>query len=95
MIQAREYYPIGSVVVLKGSVKKAMIVGIIQNIKEKNGEIKEYDYMGVLYPEGYLNAQTMFMFNHESITDVVFKGYENSEREDFINKLEINMKNYL
>lgn len=95
MINAKEYYPIGSIVLLKGALKKAMIIGIIQNVTDKSGKITEYDYIGVIYPEGYLNPQTLFMFNHDSITDVVFKGYENIERSNFINKLEENMEKFM
>ena len=41
--------PIGSVVLLKGGVKRLMIYGVRQTDKKDN---TEYDYIGVLYPEG-------------------------------------------
>jgi len=74
--------PIGSVVLLKGGIKKIMIIGIKQ-IREEEPE-KEYDYIGVLYPEGFLGADATFLFNHEDINDVVFTGYENPERTEFL-----------
>ena len=46
-----------------------------------------YDYVAVLYPEGQLASNANFMFNHNRISDVIFKGYENPEREDFIRYL--------
>ena len=78
--------PIGSVVFLKGGTKKLMIIGIKQ-IKTDD-ENKEFDYIGVMYPEGFLGNETNFLFNHDDINDVVFTGYNNPERADFILFLE-------
>lgn len=74
--------PIGSVVLLKEGTKKLMIIGIKPVTAEKPDEI--YDYIGVLYPEGFLSNEYNFLFNHDDINDVVFTGYNNPEREDFI-----------
>ena len=76
--------PIGSVVLLKNGVKKVMIVGIKQTSIDEN---IEYDYVGVLYPEGFLGGEYQFMFNHEDVNNVYFRGYEDSERDAFIEKL--------
>lgn len=92
MIKAKEYLPVGSVVLLKGAVKKAVIIGIMQSMLDVEKNVTEYDYIGVMYPEGLLTTETMFMFNHDSITDVVFRGYENQEREELIEKLEKNIE---
>lgn len=78
--------PVGTVVLLKNGMKKIMIVGIKPINKEKPD--KTYDYIGVLYPEGYISNEINFLFNHEDINDVIFKGYENAERTSFINMLE-------
>lgn len=78
--------PIGSVVLLKGGAKKLMIIGIKQ-IKTDE-ENKEFDYIGVMYPEGFLGNDTNFLFNHDAINDVVFTGYTNPERAEFISFLE-------
>lgn len=91
MLSVNEYLPIGSVVLLKGAIRKAMIIGIIQSTKGKDGVIKENDYIAVMFPEGFLNAETMFMFNHDQINDVVYRGYENPERAEFLKKLEKNV----
>ena len=80
MINVNEYLPIGSVVLLSGGTRKAMITGIMQRSQKDDNVIEEYDYIGVGYPEGFLNVQTMVLFNHSQINDVVFKGYENPER---------------
>ncbi len=82
----KDLLPIGSVVLLRNGVKKLMIMGV----KTINTDTPEtvYDYLGVLFPEGYLGDEGNFMFNHEDITDVVFRGYDNPERHDFIHLLE-------
>ncbi len=76
--------PIGSVVLLKDGIKKVMIVGIKQTSLDDN---VEYDYVGVLYPEGFLGGEYQFMFNHSDIATVFYKGYEDEERDSFIEKL--------
>ncbi len=80
----RELLPIGSVVLLKEGKKKAMIFGIKQTDKASG---KEYDYIGVVYPEGNLGEQLQFFFQHENIDQVFFRGYEDEERSSFIEKL--------
>lgn len=82
----KKLLPIGSVVLLKEGTKKLMIIGIKPVTSEKPNEI--YDYIGVLYPEGFLSNDYNFLFNHENINDVVFTGYNNPEREDFIQVME-------
>lgn len=77
-----DFLPIGSVVLLKNEVKKLMIVGILP-IKQGEPEVM-YDYIGVLYPEGFVSNEFSFLFNHEDITDVIFEGYNNKERKEFI-----------
>jgi len=74
--------PIGSVVTLKGGLKKLMIVGLKVAVEEAPDTF--YDYIGVLYPEGFMGAQSHFLFNHDDINDVIFMGYSNPERESFI-----------
>ena len=52
--------PIGSVVLLKEAEKSLMIVGTMQ----RDDEGHEFDYVSVLFPEGYINSDTFFLFNH-------------------------------
>jgi len=78
--------PIGSVVMLKNAMKKLMIIGILQ--KDRENPDKDYDYIGVLYPEGYLTKNAMFLFNHDDIVDIEFTGYNNEERAAFVSKVQ-------
>ena len=84
----KELLPIGSVVLLKGGIKKIMVTGIKPVSKDDDGTEQEYDYIGVIYPEGYLNDEFNFLFNHYDVNDVVFRGYENPERVEFIEYME-------
>ena len=93
MLNFTELLPIGSVVLLAGAQKKLMICGIGQT-KEDSG--KTYDYIGVLYPEGNMGDGSQFLFNHADIDEVTFRGYEDLERTQFIEKLQeiyINQEN--
>lgn len=73
---------IGSVVLLKDANKKLMITGILQKNEETT-----YDYIGVLYPEGYIDAQTMFLFNHSDIVEICYLGFMGAEHQVFRNDL--------
>lgn len=82
----KELLPIGSVVLLKDATKKLMIIGILQ-VKPDVGKI--YDYLGVPYPEGYLGGDNNFLFFHDDINDVIFTGYTNPERKNFMDVIKI------
>ncbi|MCD7981731.1 MAG: DUF4176 domain-containing protein [Clostridiales bacterium] len=77
----KDLLPAGSIVLLKDATKKLMIIGILQVKPDEN---KIYDYLAVPYPEGYVGEEDNFLFSHEDINDVIFRGYENPERESFI-----------
>ena len=80
-----ELLPIGTIVLLKEGEKRLMINGIKQT--NASGDGKEYDYLGILYPEGHIGDEFQYLFNHEDISEIVFKGYEDDERKEFIAKL--------
>lgn len=84
-MRIKDLLPIGSIVLLKDGEKRLMINGIMQSDASGNG--KEYDYLGVLYPEGHIGDQFQYLFNHEDIREIVFRGFEDTERNDFLEKL--------
>ena len=77
--------PIGSVVLIGNAKKKLMIYGVKQGKAEEPD--KEYDYIGVPYPEGLISSDYTYLFNHEDISAVIFRGFEDIERQNFISKL--------
>lgn len=78
----KDLLPIGSVVLLKGGIRKLMIIGM--KMAEKDTPDVVYDYVGVLYPEGFIGEEGHFLFNESDINDIIFKGYSNPEREELL-----------
>lgn len=77
--------PIGSVVMLKEAEKPLMIYGIKQ-FDSDNPDV-EYDYIGVVYPEGNIGAEFQYLFNHEDIEKVLFRGYDTPEYKEFLDEV--------
>lgn len=84
-MKIEDLLPIGSIVRLKEGEKRLMIGGIKQFAVDGNGE--EYDYFGVLYPEGHIGDEFQYLFNHEDIEEIIFRGYEDEERAAFLSRL--------
>ncbi len=78
--------PIGSVVLIGNSKKRVMIVGVCQ--KGGSDPDKIWDYTGVIYPEGFLDPQKMFLFNNEQITRIFALGYQDEEQLAFKERAE-------
>ncbi|OUQ34536.1 DUF4176 domain-containing protein [Faecalibacterium sp. An122] len=84
-MKIKDLLPIGSIVRLQNGQKRLMITGVLQS---KEDELdKQYDYLGILYPEGHIGGDFQYLFNHEDIDEIVFRGYEDQERQVFLNKL--------
>ena len=83
-MNVNELLPIGSIVLLEGVEKKLMIFGVGQTQLEEN---KDFDYIGVVYPEGNMGEGSQFLFNHSDIEEIVFRGYEDEERDNFLEML--------
>ncbi|MBO0958730.1 DUF4176 domain-containing protein [Neobacillus sp. MM2021_6] len=76
-----KYLPIGSVVLLEGGTKRVMIYGRKQQELNTN---KIWDYIACLYPEGNINEQYMYLFNHDQIDKIYFIGYQDEEEFEFV-----------
>ena len=84
-MKIKELLPIGTIVLLKDGEKILMINGILQT--DMNKTQKNYDYIGILYPEGHIGEGFQYLFNHEDISEIIFRGFEDSERDEFLDKL--------
>lgn len=82
-----EFKPLGTVVRLKGSVKKLVIVSRGIKINDDNEE-KSFDYGGCPYPEGIINAK-LFYFNDDKIMDVVFEGYKDEDETIMVDQINL------
>lgn len=76
--------PLGSVVLPKNGKRRFMIFGRMQ-IQE--GQDKIWDYAGCLYPEGNIDPQHNFLFDHEDIARIFFIGFQDSEEFSFMKNL--------
>ena len=79
-----ELLPIGSVVILKNGIKPVMIYGVKQF---EQGIDKSFDYCGVLYPEGNIGPNYVYLFNHYDIEEILYMGYVTDEYYYFLNLL--------
>lgn len=75
--------PIGSVVKIEGGSKKVMITGYYSK-NDKDSKI--YTYNGCIFPEGFME-NTFLLFDAPQIEDVLYRGYENDELDNYLDKL--------
>lgn len=73
--------PIGSVVLLKDSSKKLMITGFAQVAADDPNRI--YDYVGCVFPEGFLGPDQTYLFDSQQIDNIFFIGYQDQEQMAF------------
>jgi len=74
--------PIGSVVLLKESSKRVMIIGLCQKLVSDSGEVI-WDYSGCVYPEGYMGPDKTYLFNGDQIERIFAVGYQDEEQFAF------------
>ena len=72
--------PTGNVVTLKDAEKKLLIIGITVEHEELD---KVYDYIAVPFPEGYIDQETMLLFDHKDIEKIEFIGFVNADFQAF------------
>ena len=73
------YYPLGSVVTLRGGIQKLMIIGRGMNVK--NGEETIYfDYGAVPYPLGITEDRIVY-FDHDSVEVTLFLGFDDDDNK--------------
>lgn len=83
--------PIGTVVLLKGSTQKLLIMSQMP-ITELNGEQGYFDFGATPLPAG-LNGPNLVFFNEEDIVEVVFMGYIDEQYRQFVKDYEANLPN--
>ena len=83
--EIKEFLPLGSVVLLKGATKKIMITGFA-SVSPDTGD-KVYDYSGCFFPEGFIDYDEVFVFDHEQIEKICFTGFQDEEEKEFMKNL--------
>nr|WP_208752274.1 DUF4176 domain-containing protein [Bacillus cereus] len=64
-------FPIGLVVKLKELNQPVMVIGRMVISADK----RDFDYVGVPYPIGYLGDEKVLCFNHDKIVEEMHRGY--------------------
>ena len=85
-MKTEKFLPVGSVVLLKESTKRVMIIGFLQARPQERDVV--YDYSGCLYPEGYQDAEHVYLFNHDQIETIYSVGYLDEEQFAFDKRLQ-------
>ncbi|AAK81627.1 hypothetical protein BJV85_000193 [Clostridium acetobutylicum] len=73
MMEEKSFLPLGSIVILKGAIKKLMIVSRA-NVVNNN----YFDYGAILYPEGMIDENVAY-FNGKDILKVVSEAYTDDD----------------
>ncbi|MBQ3601891.1 MAG: DUF4176 domain-containing protein [Lachnospiraceae bacterium] len=77
MKQSEEILSLGSIVSIKGSYKKMLIIGRALFVNLPEGK-KYFDYAAVTYPEGIMGDQIAY-FQHEDMEQIYFHGFTDEE----------------
>lgn len=77
--------PLGSVILLKNSSKRLMVMGYLQQESETG---KVWDYVGLPFPEGYMGSDRTYLFSHAQIERIFFIGFQDEEQFAFSAHLE-------
>lgn len=85
------FLPIGSVVLLKEGEHRLMITGYAQKLADKD---EVYDYVGCLWPEGFMRADQNVVFNHDMIDTVFFLGLQTDGQMIFMQKMQTALDAY-
>ncbi len=78
--------PVGSIVLLEGGNHRIMIMGYCQQLMSDTTHI--FDYVGCLFPEGYIGADQNFLFDRDQIAKVYHVGYQTDGQFAFVEKME-------
>lgn len=87
----KKLLPIGSVVLLKNSNKRVMIIGVLQ---KQSGTDKVWDYSACLFPEGMINEHKLYLFDDEHIERLYFIGLQDAESLAFHKKLQEELEKF-
>ena len=85
-----DFLPVGSIVSIRFSVEKFMIMGFCTI--DANTQ-KMYDYCAVLYPFGLENLDKVIMFNRDVVKKIHHLGYSDDEEKEFRKKIQQFIKN--
>ncbi|MCR3761155.1 DUF4176 domain-containing protein [Clostridium felsineum] len=89
MMEEKSFLPLGSIVILKGAIKKLMIVSRA-NVVNNN----YFDYGAILYPEGMVDENVAY-FNSKDIFKIVSEAYTDEDDALIVEQLVQAKEEYL
>lgn len=83
-----DFLPLGTIVVLNGSIKKVMIAqrAVYVPTNEDKADSKYFEYGAVLYPEGLVDGQLVY-FNSEDVYKIIALGYTDADDELLVEEI--------
>ena len=82
-MEENKLLPLGSIVILKNGEQKLSIIGRGQ-LFDDDGTIGYFEYSSVLYPQGMVDTDDLYFFNHKDIAEIIFEGYRDEDEEEFL-----------
>ncbi len=79
-MKKKKFLPVGTVVTLIEEKEQLMIIGFCQK-NNKNDRI--WDYVGVVYPIGYISFERMILFDSNQIGTIHFIGCQDETQLSF------------
>ncbi len=46
-----------------------------------------YDYLVVIYPQGFISNNSLLMINHEEVSEILFEGYYDARTEEILSRI--------
>lgn len=92
MDNEKNFLALGTVLIIKGTSQKVMIIQRAVTVQEKDGE-KYFDYGAVMFPEGLIKADVIY-FSEEDIFEVIDEGYSDENDKIFVKQLKEAVKLY-
>lgn len=89
MTEEKAFLPLGSIVILKGALKKLMIISRGSTLNNSY-----FDYGAILYPEGMIDENIAY-FNQEDIIKSVQEGYTDNDDALMVDQLSQAKAEYL
>ena len=86
MLEVPDFLPLGSVVRLKGSTKKLVLISRAVVVKDDMNDDEYYDYGFAFYPDG-LSGEAVIYSNHDCIEEILFQGFSDEDDETMVNTL--------
>lgn len=81
-----KYLPVGTIVKLKDATKRLMIIGFCMESK-LDDKMESFDYVGCLYPEGFIDSKHIPLFNHDQIEKIYNDAFTDDETHKFMDAL--------